>query len=50
MFAAVWQAMGDLLTTEGERRRVKVEIDRKPSKPETRPLASVTPIDRYGDL
>lgn len=50
MFAAVWQAMGDLLTTEGERRRVKVEIDRKPAKPDTRPLASVSFIDRHGDL
>lgn len=49
MFAAVWSAMGDLLTTEGERRRVRVEIERKTpgEKPQ---LASVTPIDRYGSL
>ena len=29
-FKAIWTAMGELLTTEGARRRVKVEISRKP--------------------
>lgn len=28
LFSAVWTAMGDLLTTEAERRRVRMEIDR----------------------
>jgi hypothetical protein len=28
MFSAIWSAMGELLTTEGARRRVRLEIDR----------------------
>lgn len=28
MFAAVWSAMNDLLTTEGDRRRVRMELQR----------------------
>lgn len=28
LFAAVWSAMSELLTTEGARRRVRVEVDR----------------------
>nr|WP_239153556.1 hypothetical protein [Virgisporangium aliadipatigenens] len=28
MLAALWSAMGDLLTTEAARRRVRMEIDR----------------------
>lgn len=50
MFAAVWSAMGDLLTTEGERRRVRLEVNRKAEKPAESSLATVTPIDRYGRL
>ncbi len=49
LFAAVWTAMGDLLTTEGERRRVKLEINRKPAKPEGED-AKVTRLDDYRDL
>lgn len=49
--AAIWSAMTDLLTTEGARRRVRMEIDRKPDKPaEAGEGASVTRIDRYRDL
>ena len=48
-FAAVWSAMADLLTTEGARRRVRMEIERKPDADEG-DLASVTPIDRYSSL
>ncbi len=49
LFAAVWQAMGDLLTTEGERRRVKLEINRKPAKPDGEP-AKVSRLDDYRNL
>lgn len=49
MFAAVWSAMGDLLTTEGERRRARLEITRKPEAPAA-PMAVVTSLDRYRDL
>lgn len=28
LFTAIWSAMGDLLTTEGQRRRLRFEIDR----------------------
>lgn len=49
LFAAIWTAMGDLLTTEGERRRVKLEINRKPAKPGGEP-AKVARLDDYRDL
>ena len=48
LFAAVWTAMGDLLTTEGERRRVKLEINRKPPKPESG--GKVANLDDYRNL
>lgn len=31
LFAAIWSAMGDLLSTEAARRRVRMEIDREPA-------------------
>lgn len=49
LFSALWTAMGDLLTTEGERRRVKMEINRKPPKPEG-DAAKVTRLDDYRNL
>lgn len=49
MFAAVWTAMGDLLTTEGERRRARMEVAREVGASAPK-LASVTPIDRFGSL
>lgn len=49
--AALWSAMNDLLTTEGARRRVRMEIDRKPGEPEAAgDGATVTHLDRYRDL
>lgn len=45
MFAAVWSAMADLLTTEGARRRVRMEIERKPDGNEL--PANVTAIAGY---
>lgn len=48
LFAAVWTAMGDLLTTEGERRRVKLEVNRKPPKPEGG--GKVASLDDYRNL
>lgn len=43
MFAALWSAMGDLLTTEASRRRVRIEIERT-AEPEH---AEVTALDEY---
>jgi len=44
LFSAVWDAMGDLLTTEAARRRVRMEIDRGPEQLE---LAGVTALSDY---
>lgn len=33
LFQSVWSAMGDLLSTEADRRRVKMEIERELDKP-----------------
>lgn len=44
LFAAVMSAMTDLLTTEGARRRARMEIERAPDKSEP---AGVTAIDSY---
>lgn len=43
LFAAVWSAMGDLLTTEADRRRARLEIERELDKPP----AGVTALDEY---
>jgi len=32
LFAALWSATGDLLSTEGQRRRLRFEIDRAPAE------------------
>lgn len=32
LFAALWTATGDLLSTEGQRRRLRFEIDRAPAQ------------------
>lgn len=47
MFKAVWTAMSELLTTEGARRRVKLEVDRKPLGSAPAPVAK---LDDYRDL
>ncbi|GIG63632.1 hypothetical protein Lfu02_80040 [Longispora fulva] len=44
MLAAVWSAMGDLLTTEAARRRVRMEIERDQGDED---LAGVTALDEY---
>jgi hypothetical protein len=48
LFAAVWSAMDSLLTTEGARRRVKVEVERGEPAPEEQ--APVTQLDEYRQL
>ncbi|MEV6526878.1 hypothetical protein AB0M43_33600 [Longispora sp. NPDC051575] len=45
LLAAVWSAMGDLLTTEAARRRVRMEIERAPD--DGADLAGVTALDDY---
>ncbi|GAA0423764.1 hypothetical protein [Streptomyces luteireticuli] len=45
LFAAVCSAMTELLTTEGARRRVRVELEREPAEQET--PAGVTAIANY---
>ena len=47
MFRAVWSAMNDLMTTEGARRRLKVEINRRPLSAAPSPVAQ---IDDFRDL
>lgn len=37
-FAAVWAAMGELLSTEGARRRVRMEVHRQTEVPEDVPV------------
>lgn len=49
LFAAVMSGMSNLLVTEGDRRRVRMELERQPDE-QAPHLASVTPIDRYGTL
>lgn len=44
LFASIWSAMGELLSTEGARRRVRIEIERE--EEETQP-AGVTAIAEY---
>jgi hypothetical protein len=48
LFASVWAAMGDLLTTEADRRRVRMEIERGDTEGEQTP-AGVTAIADYRD-
>lgn len=45
--AALNSAMANLLTTEGDRRRARIELERKPAGPQ---LASVKPLDAYRDI
>lgn len=45
--AALNSVMASLLTTEGDRRRVRIELERKPAGVQ---LASVRPLDAYRDL
>lgn len=45
LFAVLWSAMTDLLTTEGARRRVRLEIERNDGA--EKPPAGVTALDDY---
>jgi hypothetical protein len=45
--AALNSVMTSLLTTEGDRRRARMELERKPAGPQ---LASVSPLDSYRDI
>lgn len=47
MLAAVWSAMGDLLTTEAARRRVRVEIERHGEDAARAEAAKVAVLDAY---
>jgi hypothetical protein len=47
LVAALNAVMSSLLTTEGDRRRARMELERKSSSPK---LASVSPLDSYRDL
>jgi hypothetical protein len=41
MFRAVWSAMNDLMTTEGARRRLKVEVNRRQLSAVAAPVAKL---------
>lgn len=41
LFSGVWSAMNDLMTTEGSRRRLKLEIERAPDSTKEARAASV---------
>lgn len=45
--AALNSVMSSLLTTEGDRRRARMELERKKPGPQ---LASVSPLDSYRDI
>jgi hypothetical protein len=47
MLGKVWAAMGDLMTTEGARRRLKVEVERRPVSAAP---AAVAQLDDYRSL
>jgi hypothetical protein len=44
LFTGIWSAMNDLLTTEGDRRRVRLELQRPSEKSDS---AGVTVLDEY---
>lgn len=44
LFTGIWSAMNDLLTTEGDRRRVRLELQRAVERPDS---AGVTVLDEY---
>lgn len=44
LFTGIWSAMNDLLTTEGDRRRVRLELQRPSENPGP---AGVTVLDEY---
>lgn len=48
LFAALWAATGDLLSTEGQRRRLRFEIDRAPAQEEDDDAAIIDLATRLG--
>ena len=48
LVAALNSVMSSLLTTEGDRRRARMELERR--KPDGPKLASVSPLDSYRDI
>lgn len=44
LFTAVWTAMGDLLTTEASRRRLRIELEKAQAEPDPEYLAAVESI------
>lgn len=46
LFTGIWSAMNDLLTTEGDRRRVRMELQRPPAAADE-PGEGVTVLDDY---
>lgn len=50
MWSHLWSAMTDLLTTEGARRRLKIEIERPPEEsPEDEEAATIARLDDFRD-
>ncbi|MFP7366297.1 hypothetical protein SFC07_11090 [Corynebacterium callunae] len=49
-FEVLWSAMGDLLTTEGQRRRIKVELQREAESIDPDAPAVVSIMDNYRDM
>jgi len=50
MWSHLWTAMTDLLTTEGARRRLKIEIERElPADPDDEEAATIARLDDFRD-
>lgn len=47
LFQSVWSAMGDLLSTEADRRRARMEIERELDKPDAEADSEVADLDDY---
>lgn len=47
LFAALWTATGDLLSTEGQRRRLRFEIDRAPAEEDDEVDAAVIDLAKH---
>lgn len=50
LFAVVWKGMGDVLTMEASRRRVRIEIDRVTEQAEVEPTSMEKYRERLGDV
>lgn len=45
LFGAAWSAMGDLLTTEASRRRLRIELEKGPVEDDPEQTAAVASLD-----